>query len=303
MATPTLLDVINCSAAGALGTGIAGCRTNRKRVTTLYLFPSDFIFDTAVIDKDYMQTQQTLGKLIVLEGVVDFVDSTPEDSYATRNGSGDKTLLTQFPYEYTASFDNGYKFQAALDSLSGKGNYSVAVGDVDDVIWMTRDLQGNVKPFSLSVHQAGKYLGEDGTNQASETFFLQLSNRKEVDRRMAMYKPTDFGSTDLKGVNDVTITVNPITAPSTSLVFKPLLNDGTHMAEGLVAGDFIFKKNGSPITPTGAVYNTTAKTVTTTLAAASTAADVYSVEIDGIVLVAGSGILYKTEAAGTVIAG
>ena len=57
------------------------------------------------------------------------------------------------------------------------------------------------------------------------------------------------------------------------------------------------------ITPTGAVYDTTAKTVTTTLAAGATAADVYSVEIDGIVLVAGSGILYKTEAAGTVIAG
>ena len=294
------MDVIDCSAQGALGTGIAGCRINRKRVQTLYLFPAGFIFDTDVIDKDYMQALQVAGKLIILENVVDFVDSTPEDSYATRNGSGLKSLLTQFPYEYTATFDNGYKQQASLDSLSGNGNLSLAVGDVDDVIWFTRDSEGNAKPFALTVHQAGKYLGEDGTNQASETFFVQLANRKEVDRRMAMLKPTDFGSTDLHGINDVTITFLPVAAAATTLVFKPMLNDGTHLAEGLVIADYKFTKNGSPITPTGLVIDTTAKTATVTVPTV-TAADVYTSKIDGIQLVP-TGILYKSDATASVVA-
>jgi len=300
MATPTGLNVIDCSAQGARGTGLAYCKTNRKRVAVLYLFPPDHTF-TADIDLAYMQAQQVAGNLIVLPNVSSFIDSTPDATITAREGSGIKVLVNQFPYEYTASFDNGFMFQQDLDSLSGSGNYSVVIQDVDDVLWFTKSRSGVAKPFTMGIHQVGKYLGEDGTNLATETYFMQLTDRKEVDARMVMLKP-DFGGTDVKGVNDVTITIDPITAPSTSLVFSPLLNDGTHMAKGLLAGDYVFTKNGTVITPTISADETTKK-VTATLAAASTAADVYTVKIDGIVLISVSEILYKSPEVATVVAG
>jgi len=301
MANPTGLNVVDCSAQGAKGSGLAGCKTDRKRVSVLYFFPPDHVFDQD-IDLAYMQAQQVAGNLIVLEGVVSFVDSTPDDTITAREGSGIKSLVGQFPYEYTATFDNGFLFQQFLESVSGNGNYSLVVGDVDDRLWFTKSRAGVAKPFTMGMHQAGKYLGNDGTNLSSETLFIQLTDRKEIDARMVTLKPDDFGSSDLKGVNDVTITIDPITAPSTSLVFSPLLNDGTHMAKGLVAGDYVFTKNGTVITPTILADETTKK-VTATLAAASTAADVYTVKIDGIVLISVSEILYKTPAVATVVAG
>ena len=47
------INSINCSGNGVKGTGLAGCRIDRKRVTALGLLQKGFIL-TQLIDKDYM---------------------------------------------------------------------------------------------------------------------------------------------------------------------------------------------------------------------------------------------------------
>lgn len=300
MARPTGVNLVNCSASGVLGTGLAGCKTDRKRVVALGLLEKGYIF-SGDITKSSMQTLQQQGKLIYLKGVITFADNTPDPTIVTREGSGLKTIVGKLPYEYVATFDNGYNFQKALNALDGNGNYDLVLFDVDDRMWFTENKAGDVKGFSLGMHNNGNYKGNDGTNAASETLSLQLTDRAEVDERMAQFLPTDFGASDLDGVNEVTITINPVVAAATTLVFAPKLQDMSHLVEGLVIANFKFTKNGSAITPTGLSYTTNPGYITVTVPSV-TAADIYTIITNDAALVTNIikttlGTLYKADVA------
>jgi len=68
------INSINCSGNGVKGTGLAGCRIDRKRVTAFGLLQKGFIL-TQLIDKDYMDELIQDGTLIMLQGVVTFENS------------------------------------------------------------------------------------------------------------------------------------------------------------------------------------------------------------------------------------
>jgi len=86
MSLQTQINAIDCGSKGNLGTGLAGCRIDRKRVTALGLLQKGFKFSEE-ITKDYMRTLQQEGKLIILQGVVSFEDATADDNIITRAGS------------------------------------------------------------------------------------------------------------------------------------------------------------------------------------------------------------------------
>ncbi len=294
MSLTTQINAVNCGASGILGTGLAGCRIDRKRVTALGLVQKGFKF-AQEITKDYMRTLQQEGKLIMLQGVVSFEDNTADDNIITRAGSGIKVVAGKNPYEYTATFDNGINFHKALTSLSGFNAYDLILFDVDNSIFLTVTKSDEPKGFTLGMFENGKYMGANGTDAASQTVVLQLTERAEIDERMSFIENNelDFSYGELTGVNEVILTVDPIITASTSIVVNAFLLDKTHPVEGLLVGDFAVTRNGAVITPSAISYSSTTKKYTLTVTA-NTTADIVTVDLDGIILTLAD-VLYKSE--------
>jgi hypothetical protein len=299
MSLETQINKINCGANGVLGTGLAGCRIDRKRVTALGLVQKGFVF-ASEITKSYMQSLQVDGTLIMLQGVVSFEDATADDNIITRAGSGIKVVAGKNPYEHTVTFDNGINFHKALTSLSGYGNYDLILFDVDNSMFLTVTKSGSPKGFTLGMFENGKYMGANGTDASSQTISLQLTERAEIDERMAWIESNelDFSGTELKGVNEVIITSNPIVA-GTSIVVSAFLLDKTHPVEGLVFGNFAVTKNGGVSNPTVATYSATTKKYTLTVPA-MVATDIVTVSLNGIILTLAD-VLYKSNTASVVV--
>jgi hypothetical protein len=300
MSLQTQINAIDCGSKGNLGTGLAGCRIDRKRVTALGLLQKGFKF-TEEISKDYMRTLQQEGKLIMLQGVVSFEDATADDNIITRAGSGIKVVAGKNPYEYTATFDNGINFHKALTSLSGFNAYDLILFDVDNSMFFTVTKQGQPKGFTLGMFENGKYMGANGTDASTQTIAMQLTERAEVDERMS-YVTTenlDFSYDELDGVNEVIVSVDPIVTASTSIVVSALLQDKTHAVEGLLVADFKVTRNGSALVPSAVSYNATTKKYTLTVTA-NTTADIVTVELNGIILTLAD-VLYKSNTATAVV--
>ena len=299
MSLETQINTINCGANGVLGTGLAGCRIDRKRVTALGLVQKGFVF-AEEITKAYMQSLQVDGTLIMLQGVVSFEDSTADDNIITRAGSGIKVVAGKNPYEHTVTFDNGVNFHKALTSLSGYGNYDLVLFDVDNSMFFTVTKSGSPKGFTLGMFENGKYMGANGTDASSQSILLQLIDRAEIDERMSWIESNelDFSYGELTGVNEVIITPNPIAA-GTSIVVSAFLLDKTHPVEGLLFGNFAVTKNGAANNPTVAVYSSTTKKYTLTVGA-MVATDVIEVSLNGIILTLAD-VLYKSNTASVIV--
>lgn len=300
MSLTTQINAVNCDGNGVIGTGLAGCRIDRKRVTSLGLVKKGFKF-AQEIDKDYMRQLQQAGTLIMLQGVVSFEDATADDNIITRAGSGFKVVAGKNPYEYNVTFDNGINFHKALTSLSGYNAYDLVLFDVDDSMFFTVTKSGDAKGFTLGMFENGKYMGANGTDASMQTVTLQIIERAEIDERMSYITSNnlDFSANELEGVNEVLITVDPIASASTTIVLSAFLLDKTHAVEGLLVGDFKVVRNGASVTPSLAVYNATTKKYTLTVTA-NTTGNIVEVSLKDIVLTPAD-VLYKSNTASVVV--
>ena len=300
MSLETQINTVNCGASGVLGTGLAGCRQDRKRVTALGLVEKGFVF-AQEITKDYMRSLQEDGTLIMLQGVVSFEDSTADDNIITRAGSGIKVVAGKNPYEHTVTFDNGINFHKALTSLSGYGNYDLILFDVDNSMFFTVTKSGNPKGFTLGMFENGKYMGANGTDASSQSILLQLIDRAEIDERMSWITSSelDFSYAELTGVNEVLVSVDPIVTASTTILVSAFLLDKTHPVEGLLVGDFSVIRNGVAVVPSAVAYSSTTKKYTLTVTA-NTTADIVEVSLNDIVLTLAD-VLYKSNTATVVV--
>ena len=86
MALPNDFNLVNCGAGGVYGTGLAGCRIDRKRVVALGLLQKGTVIPAGAFDRDVFDDLILSGKLIYLKGVVSFTDNTPEDNIDTAEG-------------------------------------------------------------------------------------------------------------------------------------------------------------------------------------------------------------------------
>lgn len=300
MSLESQINTIDCSQSGVKGTGLAGCRIDRKIVTALGLVEKGYKFN-AEITKAYLRQLQKDGKLIMLQGVVSFEDNTADDNIITRPGSGQKVLAGKNPYEHTLTFDNGINFHKALTSLSGFNAYDLILFDVDNSMFFTVTKANEPKGFTLGMFENGKYMGANGSDASSQTVVLQLTERAEIDERMSWIENNqlDFSYGELTGVNDVILTVNPIVTASTTIVVSAFLLDKIHPVEGLLVGDFAFTRNGSPLVPSAIAYSSTTKKYTFTVTA-NTTADIVTVDLKDIVLTLAD-VLYKSDTKTVVV--
>ena len=294
------INKIDCSGSGVIGTGLAGCRIDRQRVTALGLVKKGFVFANE-ITKTYLRTLQQNGTLIMLQGVVSFADNTAEDTIITREGSGIKKVAGKMPYEYSATFDNGINFHKALTSLSSYEAYDLVLFDVDNTLWGTTPKTGGFKGLTMGMFENGKYTGSNGTDSANQVVTFQLINRIEWDLYAGWIENNDldFIYTELTGVNEVLLKSNPITA-GTSIVVSAFLLDKTHAVEGLLFGNFKVTKNGVANNPTVAVYNPVTKKYTLTVGAL-VATDVVEVSLNGTILTP-LDVLYKSNTVSVIVA-
>jgi hypothetical protein len=248
-----------------------------------------------------MRSLQQDGTLIMLQGVVSFEDGTADDNIITRAGSGIKVVAGKNPYEYNVTFDNGINFHKALTSLSGYNAYDLILFDVDNTMFMTVTKANAPKGFTLGMFENGKYMGANGTDASSQTVSLQLIDRAEVDERASWITSDqlDFTYSELDGVNEVIVSVNPIITASTTIVVSAFLLDKTHPVEGLLVADFSVTRNGVAITPSLAVYNATTKKYTLTVTA-NTTADIVTVSIKDTILTLAD-VLYKSNTVTVVV--
>jgi len=300
MAIDTNINTVNCGASGVLGTGLAGCRIDRKRVTALGLLQKGYKLDQE-ITKDYMRTLQQDGILIMLQGVVSFEDATADDNIITRAGSGIKVVAGKNPYEYTATFDNGINFHKALTALSGFNAYDLILFDVDNSMFFTVTKSGEPKGYTLGMFENGKYMGANGTDASSQTVVLQLTERSEIDERMSWITTEflDFSYGELDGVNEVLVTIDTIVTASLAIVVSAFLLDKTHPVEGLLVPDFSITRNGAPLVPSAVTYNSTTKKYTFTVSA-NTTADIVTVSLNDTILTLVD-VLYKSNTATAVV--
>lgn len=279
-----LLNKVNCSGSGILGTGLAGCKFDINRVIAVGLLTKGYKF-TEDPNKEYMRELQVAGTLIMLQGIVSFADATADDNIVTREGSGIKVVAGKNPYEKTAMFDNGLNFHKALTTVSGYEQYDIVLFDVNGSMIVTVAKDGSPKGFALGMFENQKYGFANGTDGNSQSVLFQMTNRSEFDSNAGWYttEELDFYPSELTGINEVLITVDPIVTASTSIVVSAFLLDKTHPVEGLLVGDFNVTRNGSVIVPSAVAYSSTTKKYTLTVTA-NTTADIVTVSLDGTIL-------------------
>jgi hypothetical protein len=142
-------------------------------------------------------------------------------------------------------------------------------------------------------------MGANGTDAASQSVTFQCINRIEWDLYAGWVAndELDFVYSELTGVNEVLVTVDPIVA-GTSISVSAFLLDKTHPVEGLLFGDFAVTKNGAPSNPTVAVYANNKYTLTVP---ALVATDIVTVSLNGTILTP-LDVLYKSNTATAIVA-
>jgi len=299
------LNVVSCDAQGVLGTGLAPCPFDWDRIETAEFSSKNFRYEDAQ-DLEYVQEQQQLGNLIIVRGYESFTQNTPDPNINTVEGSGFKQVMGEMPTEFSAILNNGVLNWKALRSLNGKDKWNVALYDVNGNKIFTQTKSGAIKGFSLKMLFTGTYKGKEGNNPSNYTQMLQFADYTEMDRMQWIVSDNlDFDPTDLDGVNDVEITIDPVGAGDLVLTFAPYLLDKTHLLMGLTLPNVFVTKNGLQIIPTAIAYNLNINKVSVTISAA-VEDDVFTVDLrdsalSGSVAINIAGALYKSDTA-TVIA-
>lgn len=248
----SILNVLQCGADSVLGTGLRGCKAALERVSAIWLLPTGTELDSAEeLDADYIQSLQAQGKLIILKGVQNWADNTPDDVTEELEG-GTKLFVRGAKYEFAASFINGLFFHAALNSLNSQGSYDAIFVDVSGNILGTKALSGQLKGFTLGMVRAQKLTWGSDTQAQRESLMMQMLERVELDKDWYFIQSDllNFTPTSLDGVNEIDLDLS-VPAAGTSITVKLKQKVGGSPFSGVPFGSFLATKNGATSNPTG----------------------------------------------------
>jgi hypothetical protein len=299
------LGLVNCDAGDIAGFGFAGCKKDKNRIVTIELTKAGFNYEGK--SKTYIQAQQKLGNIIILQDVVSFetADSTP--NYDTRPGSNLDRLAGETPGKTVVMFDNGMDFGNSLRDLISYGQYNLAAYDVSGAKYVIKTKSGKVKGISIAQIYVMPYKGSDGTVAPSTKMEFQYTDVSEETRQVRIDADSlDFSPSELTDVNDITLNIEPITA-GTSIVFNPLLGDRTHQVPGITIANLKVSKttagNTTTITPTVIVYGPDSVTLTVPTLASGDIVTIQTndvVSLKNIILI--EEILYKSKKETAIVA-
>ena len=303
MALVDQLNVVSCGAGTALGTGTQGCAFDWDRIVAIEFSNRDYTY-TEDHTLANIQTAQKKKGVILINGFESFKSVEAAAKISTSDGSGEKSVDGENPYEFEGMFRNkGMNFWKAMRRLNSNGVSNVAFYDINGSKIMTQTKSGIVKGFKTSLIFTDKYVSKDGTNPTEFKFTLQLSEAsiKEMERAVWVSGDTvDYSIDELDGINDIILYPNTMAVGSTTLTVKATLVDKTHFVGGLTTSDFSVKKAGVAVVHTAVSSNATNLTYSLTIPAAT--AGTYTVETKNalgtkVVLVASNGLLFESNIA------
>ena len=247
-------NLVECGAGASLGTGTRGCKPFFEKVVSAWLLPQGTLLaDNSALDLTYVQTLQAEGNLIVLNGIRNFADNTPDD-VTEELEDGTKAFVRGGKYEFSMDFINGLYFHTALHSLSSYGAYDVMLVDRSGNVLGTKDAAtGQLKGFTVGMMQGNKLTWGTDSTQQREGIMMQLLNRNELDRDYVFIDDSNLGTFDataVEGVNHVALSFTVAPASGTSITVKAVRAQDGEPVTGLAFGDFLLTKGGATSNPT-----------------------------------------------------
>ena len=253
----SIVNLGYCSESNFQGTDTAYCIFDIKRLKKAwrhplnFKFPADFGFTLA-----NLQELEQQGKLVPIYTLKDAQFTTAENGVQTFGG-GDKKLIEKMPIEIEAMLTNGIQGYQALISIEKATYHSFTLIDVEDTIWVVENSDGRIGAINSEFMQVLPYSGA-GSESASYKMNFQL-DRLAFDNRLRAIKADsfDFATDDIKGVDDITLTLTaPSNGGSTVTFTAKRTKDGHNVEQGgLVVGDFLLTSAGSTIAGTLAYAN------------------------------------------------
>jgi hypothetical protein len=257
----SILNLVECGAAGVLGTGKKGCIQQLRKTNSLWITPDGFEFDSAeTLGSTYIQELKAAGNLIILNDVKTFTDNSSDNQIETLE-DGTKTVNTLGLYEFAAKFIKGLAFNAALNSLNSYGSYNILFVDAEGNILGTKSANGKLKGFTVGMLQADRLMfGTDNAAQ-KEGIAFQLTKRYEMDSDYLFISETELGTYRPQaedGVYEVVLayTAVPTDGDTTISVTAKLYQNQKPFTGGLT-GNFRITKNGATLAQTVAETNGT----------------------------------------------
>lgn len=247
-------NLVECGAGASLGTGTRGCKPFFAKVSSAWILPQGTLLaDNQELNLTYVQTLQTQGNLIVLNGIRNFVDNTPDD-VTEELEDGTLAYIRGGKYQFSMDFINGLHFHAALHSLSSYGAYDIMLVDRNGNILGTKDAStGQLKGFTVGMMQGNKLTWGTDSTQQRESIMMQLLNRNELDRDYVFIDNTNLGEFDataVEGVNQVALSFSVAPTAGTSITVKAVRAQDGEPITGLAFGDFLLKADGVTQNPT-----------------------------------------------------
>lgn len=304
-----ILYLVACGLDSLLGTGLKACSFDFRTPRVLILLEKGFtILPSETPNLAFFRGLQQKGKAIVLQGVVQFDNSTPDDEIGKRASTGKEYLTLKNPYKWKYTFDNGLYFYKACTALESNDRYDLIMLDDKGDMLLSSTVDGKGKGLDLGMLNSGAYMiGNDNMNAIS----VQI-DRLDFDKKVSWITANnlDFGPSDLDGINDIILFAAPVNSTATSIVVTTTLSDRSHFVDGLTLANFRVKKTiagvTTVITPSAIASDASAKTYTFTVPA-SAIGTVYTVETFDSTLTVNTiltplGILYKGNVATVTVA-
>lgn len=303
----TIINKVSCGAAELLGTGTRFCKFDLRTPSVIVLLEKGYkILPSETFDLAFVQELQQLGKAIVLKGVVDFVDNTPDNDMGTRAATGKMFLTLKHPYNWTFTFDNGLNFHKAIAKLESNEQYDIILFDDKGDALLAQDSLGNGRGLDLGLLSTGKYVIG---NENAQTITVQV-DRFNFDNNAAWItnENLDFvANQDLDGYNDVSIEIPVAPADlATTISFTVTATSNNKLVglTGLAIADLLYQVDGVTTVPTLLAAGVNAGEYTLTVPALGTG-EVLSLRLFDSVLNATiinlDGALYKSTVGTTVV--
>lgn len=301
-----IINKVNCGFAELLGTGSKFCKFDAKMPAVLeFIQKGKKTLPGDNFNLQYVQESQQKGESIIVKGIIDFANNTPDNDYRTLAATGKMTTSLKHPYQWMFTLDNGLYNHKALAKLESNEQYDVRVYDINGNVLMATDAQGNGTGLDMGILSVGAYaIG----NENQTTLMIQV-DREHFDTRAAWItaESLDFkASRDLDGYNDVTLAIPaaPVNL-ATTIDFTVMANSNNKLVplQGLVIADLLYQVDGVTATPTN-LATTTPGNYTLTVPALATG-DVITLTLfdSGLnaYIINLDGTLYRSNIATTVV--
>lgn len=308
MILSTIIDKNSGCGGGAANTGKLGCKI--EFATPLHLIgllAGTIIPAVTDFNKAYIQTLIKAGTAIPLIGADAFEDMSGEDSINTNSAGIERVTLKGLP-KYKLTYQEGNAFYKEISKLTSFKNLDFIVGDSEGNWKMVELSNGDFKGFRAGQVNALKTTDRtQGGDPESKSITVQFLSRLEWDTNFGIVTRAnvDFDAEDITGVNGVNLSFSkaPANLETTIKVVAKLSADNNTLVTGLLAANFLVKRNGATISSTVVEANGV-YTLTVTAHATS---DVLTVDLyDSVAnkdIILSSDVLYRSETiTATVIA-